>query len=82
MTIQDRERDDDLFDPLVAACMQRAAEDVPVNLEVEWVRLVDRLAREAEVAHVCARDRVAAAHRVLDRLGAEAADHADLDDRL
>lgn len=48
MTVRDRERDDDLFDPLVAACMQRAADDVPVNVEVEWVRLVDRVAREAQ----------------------------------
>ena len=41
-------RDEELFDPLVAACLQRAADDVPVNIEVEWVRLVDRLSREAE----------------------------------
>ena len=48
MTVRDRERDDDLFDPLVAACLQRAADDVPVNVEVEWVRLLDRVAREAQ----------------------------------
>ena len=46
MTVRDR--GDELFDPLVAACLQRAADDVPVNIEVEWVRLVDRLGREAE----------------------------------
>ena len=49
-------REDDLFDPLVAACLQRAAEDVPVNIEVEWVRLVDRLAREAEELATIAAD--------------------------
>ena len=42
----------------------------------------ERVARQPEVAHVGADDGVVGTHRVLDGLGAEAADHPDLDDRL
>jgi hypothetical protein len=46
-------RADDLFDPAVAAWMAGAAAEIDVDLEVEWVRLVNRLRDEGqeELAH-------------------------------
>ena len=55
-------RDDDLFDEGVAEWLRRAAADVEVDIEVEWLRLVDRLQREAsELAAIDGPEAVSAA---------------------
>ena len=41
-------RTDDLFDPAVAAWLASAAAEIDVDLEREWVRLVDRIREETE----------------------------------
>lgn len=57
MTVED----DEMFDEDAAEWLRRAASEIEVNIDVEWLRLVDRLEREAaEVATIGTLDASAA----------------------